>query len=417
MRVPSVSEACSDRGRSPVSTAAARRVPWLRKAGQALSAIALVASLAPAPARADDDATVAMARERFREGVQYFDLKQYDKARAAFLQAYALKRHPAVLLNLAQSELRSGHEADAAKHFAQYLREHGDASETERQAAEAGLTAAKALVAEVTVTVDEEGAAISVDGASEGYSPLSTPIFVKPGTRTITARKEGREVSVQLSLSAGQTTTANLRLRKAAATSDRRGEPEREPPAREEASSGAAAEVSFDGETAAPTGGRQPFFEWALESPVAWIGGGLAVLGFTGGVVFWISARNNYDQADDIADKIREDVIAGQAGMMAAMQPVLQPKGICVNPDPRAVMRYGRACRLYSENVDDGDRYRKLSWIGTGVGAVAVAGTLIYYFASAPQRTEAATRSSSPSARPLPWLGPSGGGFAVLGEF
>ncbi len=68
-----------------------------------------------------------MARERFKEGVAFFDKKEYDKARVAFLQAYALKKHPAVLLNLAQSELRSSHEAEAAKHFVAYLRESKDA--------------------------------------------------------------------------------------------------------------------------------------------------------------------------------------------------------------------------------------------------------------------------------------------------
>src|SRR5678816_2680726 len=79
----------------------------------------------PRVARADDDpATIEMARQRFQEGVRYFDAKQYDKARAAFLQAYALKKHPTVLLNLAQSELRSSHDAEAADHFSEFLREN-----------------------------------------------------------------------------------------------------------------------------------------------------------------------------------------------------------------------------------------------------------------------------------------------------
>ncbi|HEY3253599.1 MAG TPA: hypothetical protein VGJ91_06610, partial [Polyangiaceae bacterium] len=104
-----------------------------------------VASAVAAPAA--DDTTVAIARERFKEGVTFFDQKQYDKARVAFLQAYALKKHPAVLLNLAQSELRCNHEADAAKHFSAYLRESTTASEAERQAAEAGLNATKSVVA------------------------------------------------------------------------------------------------------------------------------------------------------------------------------------------------------------------------------------------------------------------------------
>ena len=66
------------------------------------SAAALLATLllAPAPALAQDDVTLSMARERFKEGVGYFDKKDFAKARVAFLQAYALKKHPAVLLNL-----------------------------------------------------------------------------------------------------------------------------------------------------------------------------------------------------------------------------------------------------------------------------------------------------------------------------
>src|SRR5688572_589481 len=148
--------------------------------------------LLPAPARAQDDVTLTMARERFKEGVGYFDKKDFAKARVAFLQAYALKKHPAVLLNLAQSELRSGHESDAAKHFAQYLREHKDATDTERQGAETGLTAAKALVAEVTLEVDTTGAEVYVDGDLEGQAPLPASIYLSPGSHEIQARKDGK---------------------------------------------------------------------------------------------------------------------------------------------------------------------------------------------------------------------------------
>ena len=89
----------------------------------------------PRLAAAQEDATIEAARERFREGVTYFDNREFERARLAFVQAYALKPHPAVLLNLAQSELRSGHEAEAATHFARYLREHAEATEEQRAAA------------------------------------------------------------------------------------------------------------------------------------------------------------------------------------------------------------------------------------------------------------------------------------------
>ena len=107
--------------------------------------VVLASSFLPlSPARAEEKDTVTeMARQRFQEGVKFFDQKKYEEARAAFLQAYALKHHPAVLLNLAQSELRSSHPTDAAKHFSAFLRESSTASSVERGEAERGLTEAR----------------------------------------------------------------------------------------------------------------------------------------------------------------------------------------------------------------------------------------------------------------------------------
>src|SRR5690349_6875854 len=112
----------------------------LRSSLLSLALVALSPFVVPSQALAQEDATIEAARERFKEGVTYFDNKEFERARLAFVQAYALKPHPALLLNLAQSELRSpGHEAEAATHFARYLREHAEATEEQRQAAREGL--------------------------------------------------------------------------------------------------------------------------------------------------------------------------------------------------------------------------------------------------------------------------------------
>src|SRR6476619_7782030 len=79
------------------------------------------------------------ARARFKEGVEAFDKGKYEEARLAFLQAYTLKKHPAVLLNLAQSSAKSNHPLEAAKYFQQYLREATTASPQQRRDAETGL--------------------------------------------------------------------------------------------------------------------------------------------------------------------------------------------------------------------------------------------------------------------------------------
>ena len=197
-------------------------------------------SAAP-PHQNDDDTTVAMARERFKEGVAFFDKREFDKARVAFLQAYALKKHPAVLLNLAQSELRCSHEAEAAKHFSAYLRESKDSSEAERPTAEAGLSAAKAAVIEVDVDVDEVGAEVYLDSTLEGLSPLPSALYANPGAHSVEARKGGKTSALQISASAGRHVHAEVRLGATPAAPVKPGEPGAEPEAQPQLESQPAA--------------------------------------------------------------------------------------------------------------------------------------------------------------------------------
>src|ERR1700757_3815616 len=89
---------------------------------------------------AADDPTTTMARARFKEGVEFYDKGEYEQARAAFLQAYALKKHPAVLLNLAWSSLKSGHVLEGKKYFEQFLNEAKDATDKQKADANDGLT-------------------------------------------------------------------------------------------------------------------------------------------------------------------------------------------------------------------------------------------------------------------------------------
>ena len=87
-----------------------------------------------------EDALTKAARARFQEGVDSFDKGNYEAARASFTQAYALKQHPAVLLNLAQSSLKSGHYLEASKMFQKYL---NDPQGDKKADATKGLTDAR----------------------------------------------------------------------------------------------------------------------------------------------------------------------------------------------------------------------------------------------------------------------------------
>jgi len=377
---------------------------------------------APAGRPSDDEATVAIARERFKEGVTYFDLKQYDKARLAFLQAYALKKHPAVLLNLAQSELRCNHEVDAAKHFSAYLRESTSASETERQAAEAGLNATKSSVALLDVSVDEAGAEIYVDGSLEGLSPLPGAVYVSPGAHSVEARKGGRTKVQQVTTSAGRQFMAELNFAPKTVPADAAAVAVA-PGANAPASDESLQPVSEHPE---PSAGRKPFFKWLVSSPVGIVGVSLTGVGLGGGIGLAIGSKKSYDNADSMAEQITSH--AAQDSMMANPN----TNGLCEDPTswlsktsfppaeiPARAPQYSNACSKYQNDVSTGDTLKTLSTVGFIVGGVAAVGTVIAYFVDPNARESSANEARRVRRRIalVPSIGPAQTGLTVVGSF
>jgi hypothetical protein len=375
--------------------------------------------LAPAPAFAQDDVTLTMARERFKEGVAYFDKKDFAKARVAFLQAYALKKHPAVLLNLAQSELRSGHEADAAKHFAQYLREHKEATEAERQGAETGLTAAKALVAEVSLEVDATGAEIYVDGDLEGQAPLPGSIYLAPGAHEIQARKDGKTATSEVNAAAGQSTTVTLKV----------GTPVKPRPSAGGAA-GSDEQPASPEDDARPSGEREGFVPWLTSTPGAMIGAGLTGVGLIGGGAFALGSKSAYDAADSVAEQIEQKAVQTDGKLDGG-------KGACVNPEAwlqsstlwgtqnetvtdtqrkNRARQYVDNCNKYSDNVESGDTFKKLAIVSLAVAGAAAVGTIVYYFVDADTKP-ADQASRGPKVIVLPVYQPGFAGGLISGSF
>src|SRR5258708_16484866 len=176
-----------------------------------IAALVLAASSAVLPCRyaaaQEKDAVTEMAKHRFQEGVKFFDQKRYEEARAAFLQAYALKHHPAVLLNLAQCEIRSGHNLEAARHFAAYLRDPPPNAGAGMSDAEKGLASARTKLGRIQVSV-AGGAEVLVDGESVGVAPLPDAVDAAPGNHTVEARLGGRSPSASVTGSVGRSSTA-----------------------------------------------------------------------------------------------------------------------------------------------------------------------------------------------------------------
>jgi hypothetical protein len=414
-----------------------------RHAARLLCALGVALSFStPRLSHAQDDATIEMARQRFREGVQFYDSRQFEKARLAFLQAYAIKPHPSVLLNLAQSELRSGHPDDAASHFSQYLRTNTGATDAERQETTLGYNTAKSRVGEVALSVDPSGAEVLVDGNDKGVAPLADPLYLLPGSHTIEARSGDRHASKSITLGAGQSVTVQLQARSAMAAAGAptgaeapSSEPSEEteaapPPGPVETPAEQPPAPEPEEPVAPPSGDTQGFGEWFASKPAAWVLAGVGVVGLGVGVTMAFVASHDYDNANTLEKQILDAWTSphpyGEKGSMSIIDSKRVSKSPCsLAPSDAAAIgstterydTYGTACAEYTSNKNGGDTARTVAIVGSAVGGAALIGTVIYYFADRRTPKKEAGGGGGFHAHIVPWTGPTGAGVGVFGSF
>lgn len=405
-----------------------RRAAWLFCAlGVAFSIVI------PRPSRAQDDATIEMARQRFREGVQYYDQHQFEKARLAFLQAYALKPHPSVLLNLAQSELRSGHPDEAASHFSQYLRVNTTASDAERQETTAGYNTAKSRVGEVTLTVDPAGAQVLVDNVDKGIAPLPDPLYVLPGSHTIEARSNAGHASKSVTLSAGQSVTVQLVARGSIAAagapalaetapSPETGEPtadEHPPTEQKQAEQSSVLDEKANAQLATSKGGYQDVGDWFTSTPPAWVVAGVGVVGLGVGVTMAFVASHNYSNADNVANQILGEWTKGSPSDEERIggTPCMLPSNAQAVLGATRVKQYDDACALYSSRTDSADSARTVAIVSSAIGGAAIIGTVVYYFLDRRPENAGSAKADGMRVQVTPLFSSGQSGIGVFGSF
>lgn len=184
---------------------------WSRRCGWGL---AFVLWTLPAYGDGASDA-VRTARKRFAEGVAAADAGNYEAARLAFQQAYALKPHPSALRNLGEAELMTGRYLDAVRHLTEFVRDTTFGSPQDREHAKKALLRAQAKVARLLVDVDVADADITVDGESIARSPaMAEPVYVEAGRRIVRIQKEGYQLYEQAEvLEPGRTTHLRITLK------------------------------------------------------------------------------------------------------------------------------------------------------------------------------------------------------------
>jgi hypothetical protein len=390
-----------------------------------LSPAALPVSAVQAQGEKSDPFT-DMARQRFQEGVKLFDAKKFEEARAAFLQAYALKKHPAVLLNLAQSEVKSNHPVDAARHFSQYLLENSSAPPADRKTAEQGLAEARLKTGRVQVEVNVPGAEIFVDDELIGKAPLREPVDVGPGQHKVEARFAGYpNASGQVSTATGQVVALSLKLDKGGSTAavipatpppppaPTGSEPAPTTPAAGTATPPTPAPTGTDQGASLSTEGRTPFIKWMTTDKVAWATGGVTVIGVGLGIIFSLAASSASSSADNIAGQIR--AVAGQDGQLVNYQGSNRQGNPCAAPIAVTNTDYHQACSQLKDNLDRKDTDQGVAIAGWVVGGVGLGATVAAYFLrTAPKKPDA---TPTPTTSFVPVLSPSYSGMAFGGTF
>ncbi len=185
-----------------------------------------LALAAPRAARAESnrDEVQREARERFDRGLRLFNQEDNAGALAEFEKAYELVAHPLVLFNIGLVHVAMHKPVAAVEAFDRLLENPGVLDGERLATAHARRDEQVALIGEIRVTSNVDGAAVEVDNLTLARTPLAAPIRVASGQHLVALVAPGyaparREITV-----AGQArVVADFSLVRAAGTLARVG--------------------------------------------------------------------------------------------------------------------------------------------------------------------------------------------------
>ncbi|MBN1610793.1 MAG: PEGA domain-containing protein [Polyangiaceae bacterium] len=308
----------------------------------------------------------------FRQGQFAARMMDWPRAYKLFKRCYELQPSYDIAANLGQVAVKAGKPAEGALYLWRSLRAFPLSEKAERhRAVELMFQVAKKNVTAVTVTTEPADAQLLVNGADQPRSP-SEPVFLDPGQHILTAEAPGyepysqpvnaiagTEVSLTFTLQASPGTAAAPDA--AADTQPPELAPEAEPATPESPSprpapkpapaarvvSAGPGPVEDTGETG--SGGQRSVWVPLL------IGGGVAAIGVTLGIVYTVSAQSTMSEAHDLDHEIgnNSSCVSGR------------------DTDPDRCDRL----RTLAEKVDS---QRNTSFVAFGIAGAAVAATLGY---------------------------------------
>lgn len=336
----------------------------------------VAALAAQAPAFAQGLSASDEANARFQTGLKYYDARDFESARLAFTQAYAVLQKPGILLNLALSELYSNHPVEAVGHLEQYIADPSTPAD-KREKAKKHLDEAMKKTGHLEVRTAAQ-AQVKLDGRP--VAPLPPTVHVMPGAHTLEAKLGTKTRTASVDAKAGETTPVDLAF-----------EPETAPaPIAPPTSSGNPSTPPPSGDVHPPTEPpptsptRESF--WGVRSigGIALAGVGAVALG--AGLVFKGDEASERDRANELA-----------AG--------LPPSG-CTGSSSQQCRDLADAVQSRDDAASRAQAMFVVGGVALGVGAVLVASAVVW-----PHRRE------STAARFVPLAGPKQAGLLFSTNF
>jgi PEGA domain/Tetratricopeptide repeat len=136
------------------------------------------------------DADQALAKERFQRGVASYEAGQYGEALADFQEAYRLKPHPLVRVNIANCYDKLDRPVEAIFHFDLFMSSKQGSPEQRAEIKEA-LKGLRKRVGKLMLDVAPDGAHVTIDDSDERRAPILEPITLKAGPHEVAVSLDG----------------------------------------------------------------------------------------------------------------------------------------------------------------------------------------------------------------------------------
>jgi hypothetical protein len=150
----------------------------------------LQAQVPPAQTAADDEASKAQAKAEFEKGVAAYDAGHYEDALASFQEAFRIRPHPLVRVNIANCYDKLGRPLEALFHFQQFIDADVGSAE-QRKEVQSAVERLRKQVGQVVLRVAPDGATVTIDGGEQRRSPIVDALSLTAGSHQIEVRLEG----------------------------------------------------------------------------------------------------------------------------------------------------------------------------------------------------------------------------------